>query len=152
MLPWKIKEDIQFFSKLTKGNGNNAVIMGKNTWTGFKGKHLKDRDNLIISKTLTIDEVREKDNIISFKTIADITEFCDKNNYDDIWIIGGETIYKQFIDKNLSKEAVITFINNKYDCDTFFPTLDNSKWKITNIVPMTTTQDFEVQIWSIMKK
>ena len=31
-LPWKIKEDMQFFSKLTKGNGNNAVIMGKNTW------------------------------------------------------------------------------------------------------------------------
>jgi|TARA_B110000259_G_scaffold186775_1_gene238863 dihydrofolate reductase len=151
-LPWKIKEDMQFFSKLTKGNGNNAVIMGKNTWESFNGKHLKDRDNLIISTSLTIDEARENDNIVSFKTIADITEFCDNNNYDDIWIIGGETIYKQFIDLNLSTEAVITFINNKYDCDTFFPTLDNSNWKITNIIPMRTTQDFEVQIWSIVKK
>jgi len=28
-LPWKIVEDMHFFSKLTKGNGKNAVIMGK---------------------------------------------------------------------------------------------------------------------------
>ena len=151
-LPWKIKEDMHFFSKLTKGNGNNAVIMGKNTWESFNGKHLKDRDNLIISTTLEIDEVRENDNIMTFKTIDDVTEFCENNKYDEIWVIGGETIYKQFIDKNLSTECVITFINNKYNCDTFFPILDNNSWRITNIIPLNTTQTFEVQIWSIIKK
>ena len=31
-LPWKIVEDMKFFSKLTKGNGKNAIIMGKKTW------------------------------------------------------------------------------------------------------------------------
>ena len=31
-LPWKIKEDLRYFSKTTKGNGNNAIVMGKNTW------------------------------------------------------------------------------------------------------------------------
>ncbi len=151
-LPWKIKEDMQFFSKLTQGNGNNAVIMGKKTWDSFNGKHLKNRDNLVLSTTLEIDEVRDKDNIVSFKTIEDITEFCDNNSYDDIWVIGGETIYKQFIDKNLSSECIITFINNKYNCDTHFPVLDNRVWKINNIVPMKTEQQFDVQIWYIIKK
>ena len=32
-LPWKkIDEDMKLFSKLTKGNGNNSIIMGKNTF------------------------------------------------------------------------------------------------------------------------
>ena len=29
------KNEINYFKHLTIGNGNNAVIMGKNTWLGF---------------------------------------------------------------------------------------------------------------------
>jgi len=28
-LPWNIPEDLKYFSKLTRGNNNNAVVMGK---------------------------------------------------------------------------------------------------------------------------
>ena len=31
-LPWSFKEDIAYFKNLTKGAGNNAIIMGKNTY------------------------------------------------------------------------------------------------------------------------
>ena len=31
-IPWLLKKDLNYFKKLTIGNGNNAVIMGKNTW------------------------------------------------------------------------------------------------------------------------
>ena len=49
-LPWNIKEDLQYFSKLTKGNGNNAVIMGSNTYNSLnKVDGLPGRDNLILS-------------------------------------------------------------------------------------------------------
>ena len=58
-LPWKIAEDMQFFSKLTKGNGKNAVIMGKKTWDSFKGRSLIERDNLIISSTLSLEETTD---------------------------------------------------------------------------------------------
>ena len=35
-IPWYFKKDLLHFSKLTKGEGNNAVIMGKNTWYSIK--------------------------------------------------------------------------------------------------------------------
>ena len=31
-LPWYNKEDLKYFSKVTKGDGNNVIIMGSNTW------------------------------------------------------------------------------------------------------------------------
>ena len=30
-LPWKLSQDMNRFKNLTIGNGNNAVVMGKNT-------------------------------------------------------------------------------------------------------------------------
>ena len=51
-LPWKISDDLKRFSKLTKGNNNNAIIMGRNTWDSLPNKPLSQRDNLILSTTL----------------------------------------------------------------------------------------------------
>ena len=42
-LPWKILSDLKKFKKLTQGKGNNAVIMGKNTYESIK-KSLPNRD------------------------------------------------------------------------------------------------------------
>ena len=148
-LPWKIKEDLNFFSKLTKGNKNNAVIMGKKTWMSLK-KYLPDRDNLILSTSLTLDETHDNNIVKSFKSIDDVNVFCEKKNYDDVWIIGGAEIYKQFMEKDLCDQCIITFINNNYDCDTFFPALD-SKWTISSILPMETEQEFSVQVWNVTK-
>lgn len=152
-LPWKIVEDMHFFSKLTKGNGKNAVIMGKKTWDSFKGRYLIERDNLIISSTLSIEnEIGNLHKMKSFKNIKEVDEYCKTQNYDDVWIIGGETIYKQFIDNNLAKECIITYINNKYECDTFFPVLDNKVWKLISKIPLKTMNDFAVEIWTLKKK
>lgn len=148
-LPWKIKEDLNFFSKLTKGNKNNAVIMGKKTWISLK-KYLPDRDNLILSTSITLDETHDNNIVKSFQSIEDVNEFCEKKNYDDVWVIGGAEIYKQFIEKDLCGQCIITFINNNYDCDAFFPVLD-SKWVISSILPMETEQEFSVQVWNVIK-
>ena len=53
-LPWKIKEDLIHFSKLTRGNGNNAVVMGRKTWESLPGGALIGRDNIVLSNTLTL--------------------------------------------------------------------------------------------------
>ena len=34
-LPWSIKSDMKKFKDYTTGNGNNAVIMGKNTYNSI---------------------------------------------------------------------------------------------------------------------
>ena len=57
-IPWKISEDMHYFSKKTSGNypgdGNkkNAVIMGRNTWESLpkKYKPLPHRFNIVLTK------------------------------------------------------------------------------------------------------
>lgn len=57
-LPWKISEDMRNFKKLTIGNKKNAIIMGKNTYLDVN--FLKERDNLVLSSSITLDEKRRK--------------------------------------------------------------------------------------------
>tara|TARA_B100000902_G_scaffold357387_1_gene371814 strand:- start:119 stop:634 length:516 start_codon:yes stop_codon:yes gene_type:complete len=146
-LPWKIKEDLAFFSKLTKGNGNNAVIMGRKTWDSLNNKHLIKRDNLIISNSFEIEKRLDNSNkelIKSFKNISDIVDFCTQQNYDQVWIIGGSTIYKEFLDSNLVDICCITYINKTYECDIFFPNLPQG-WKLTHVSSLPNRADIEVR-------
>ena len=46
-LPWNIPNDLKRFSKLTKGNGNNAIVMGRKTWDSLPIKPLPNRINII---------------------------------------------------------------------------------------------------------
>jgi dihydrofolate reductase len=114
-LPWNFKSDMNYFKSMTKGDENNAVVMGKNTYKSI-GKALPGRDNLILSTTLN----KEKD-IHVFSSINDICEYCNTKQYDSIWVIGGESIYKQFLDLQLINIIFVTEIDNTYECDTFFP-------------------------------
>tara|TARA_B110001450_G_C17661986_1_gene497676 strand:- start:1051 stop:1557 length:507 start_codon:yes stop_codon:yes gene_type:complete len=136
-LPWRIKEDLKHFSKITKGNKNNAIIMGKNTWYSLNCKPLPDRDNLVLSNSLT--DKNKIDNLHIFNNIDDIVSFCENKFYDDVWVIGGSSIYKQFIDLNMVDECLITNIDKEYDCDTFFPKLDTN-WKLDSLKILKTNE------------
>ena len=50
-LPWKLTLDMHRFKKLTIGNKNNAVIMGRNTWESLplKFRPLPKRTNIILT-------------------------------------------------------------------------------------------------------
>lgn len=146
-LPWNIKEDLKHFSKTTKGNGNNAIVMGRNTWNSFNGRHLKNRDNLILSTSLNIENtIENKETIKSFSNIDNLIEFIKTKNYEDVWIIGGESIYKKFIELKLINECYITFIDNTYDCDTFFPYELINDWNCDESILLETNNEFNVYI------
>lgn len=113
-LPWDHKCDLKYFSKITRGNGNNCVIMGNNTFKSI-GKYLPGRKNLILSKSI------HSDNINIFNNINDIYENLSVNDYDEVWIIGGLEIYNLFLNENVIDEIFITFIDFDYDCNMFFP-------------------------------
>ena len=120
-IPWYRREDMKHFSKTTKGNGNNAIIMGKNTWLSLPKKPLPQRDNIILSTT-------EKWNGNRIKTYSDIDELkreCMNNNYEEIWIIGGQKIYELFINDPDLCEIYISKVQGNFNCDTFFPTIPN---------------------------
>uniref|UniRef100_A0A6C0KHD5 dihydrofolate reductase n=1 Tax=viral metagenome TaxID=1070528 RepID=A0A6C0KHD5_9ZZZZ len=112
-IPWHCKEDLKRFSKLTKGNGNNAIIMGKNTWLSLPKRPLPGRDNLVISTTLFGPNI--------FPSIIKLKEYLEKNHYDEIWIIGGEKLYNYFLKTEEVKKIYITTIYKYYTCDVYFP-------------------------------
>jgi len=138
-LPWKIPEDMNHFTKVTTGDGNNAVIMGKNTFQSLP-KPLENRVNLVLSKTL-----KKTDGMISFRDIKSISTFCKAKKFDAVWIIGGEEIYKQFLDQDLVDVCVITYIDIRYKCDKYFPNI-SSKWILECVIPLNTEQPFDVEI------
>jgi|TARA_R110002072_G_scaffold3697_4_gene25922 dihydrofolate reductase len=127
-LPWHMPDDLKQFSKLTRGNGKNAVIMGKNTWNSLPIKMLAGRDNLILSSELVIEENTPFNNYIkTFNTLQKLINFCEKNNYEEVWIIGGSQIYNLFLDNKRVDKIYATIINRQYKCDTFFPEIINGK-------------------------
>lgn len=136
-LPWHFKTDLKFFSKITTGNGNNAIIMGRKTWESLPNKILPNRDNIVLtSKQPNFDYSKHTDNNINklyfIDSIEGIIMFCDEMEYDDVWIIGGTSLYSQFLDRPEVTSLYITIINNNYLCDTFFPPIPSS-FKITHI-------------------
>jgi dihydrofolate reductase len=110
-LPWSIKEDLYFFSRITK---NNIVIMGRNTWNSLPNKPLKNRLNIVITSTPLI-EVNK--NVITFNNIDECLETY-KSDSRMLFIIGGKMIYEYFI-KNIKlvNNIFLTRINDNYNCN-----------------------------------
>lgn len=125
-LPWSLKNELKYFKNVTIGNGNNAIVMGKNTWMGLE-KCLPKRDNYVISRTLAIDFHFKKikpEKYTKIKVLTNSERFHDlvkKNHYDEIFIIGGEKLYNGVINNKLLNTIYYTNIHNNFSCDTFFP-------------------------------
>ena len=137
-IPWKISSDLKKFKNYTSPKNNTqstAIIMGKNTFNSIK-KPLVNRDNLILSSTLNVDEVFDNKNIVkSFSQVEKIEDFIKLKNYDEIWIIGGTKLYDLFLNSYpingflKPKNLYITYIDEEYECDTFFPNIDSNVYK-----------------------
>ena len=120
-LCFHIKEDMKFFREKTEGH---KVVMGHKTWDSLPGK-LKNRENIVISRH----EFDGPDRIIH-----DINEFITKNKDTDeeIFIIGGGTIYLQFLP--YAKNLYLTEIDAAEPrATTFFPEFNKSNYKKTLI-------------------
>ena len=172
-LPWKVKSDMQKFRKYTLGIGNNAIIMGKNTWLSLNSKPLPRRDNLILSTSLFVDEInplpktnpdqdqqqqQQKQHISkSFINVEELEEFVKTRNYDRVWIIGGEKIYNYFLNeypqsKSQSKTQAIltpqniyvTYLDQDFACDTFFPVIDLNRYKLTYETSQTQDMNYTI--------
>lgn len=150
-LPWRVKEDLTFFSRITKGDGNNAVIMGRKTWNSLGGKHLPGRDNYILSSTLDYEKEASGNVIQSFGSITTMEAHIDVRNYDDVWVIGGSEIYKQYLDSDKVDTCYLTQIDQLFECDTFFPSLSRSEWKLAEVEELHTQQPFKVEVLKLSK-
>lgn len=115
-LIWHIPEDMKFFKNTTMGH---TVIMGKNTYLSLPG-NLPGRQMIVLSSSMDDKDVNVTSNI---------DEILDKylEVEEEIFIIGGAFVYKQFID--YADKIYLTEIDDEcLSADTFFPSFDKNKW------------------------
>jgi len=120
----KIPADQKFFRETTTGK---VVVMGRKTLESFpNGLPLKNRTNIV----LTRDKNYEVKDAIVLHSLEELREELKKYPSEDIYVIGGETIYRQLLDD--CDVAHITKVEFAYDADAYFPNLDElPEWKIT---------------------
>ena len=109
-LPWHISEDLKNFKKITL---NFAIIMGRKTWDSLPLKPLPDRRNIILSST-------ERMDVETYNNIDDCLNSLKSDNVENLFVIGGRSIYESFYSK--ASTLHFTMVNIETEgIDTFFP-------------------------------
>jgi dihydrofolate reductase len=115
-LPWHIHDDLQNFKKITS---NSTVIMGLRTYQSI-GKALPNRNNIVLHF-----EKIEVPGCTVHTSIPAAVEYA-KSLGKPIFIIGGASIYKQFLP--MIDKFYISWIKKDYPGDVYFPEFNLNEW------------------------
>ena len=116
-IPWYIPEDLKLFQKITK---NHIIVMGRKTFESLPNGPLKNRINVVITnQTELYDKCHETLIYTNFENSFALLETLQKETQKEVFIIGGNTIYKQYF--KYCTKFHISFINNTQSGDTTFP-------------------------------
>jgi len=120
-LPWHIKEDLKRFKELTFGH---PVIMGRKTYESILetlGKPLPGRKNIVLTNQ---QGYFHQDSTI----VHSIQEAIEKaqESSEKIFIIGGQTVYQQFLP--IADKLEITHIHKNFEGDAKFPEISSKEW------------------------
>lgn len=133
-LPWKNSTDMKYFRELTTttsdANKNNAVIMGRKTYDSI-GAPLKNRVNIVLTRdTLNKNTLPN----LSFQQSLDAATLSAATvNVENVFVIGGESVYKEAINHPQCRNIYLNLVSTKCDiedADAFFPTIDPTKYKL----------------------
>ena len=119
---WRIEEselskiDMKNFTKLTVGDGNNIVIMGRKTFESLPNGALKNRLNIVISRQFEFNQCTCFDNLLD---AFDYSKDYISKSGGKIWVIGGSHIYEESIRLNLVEKVYVTKFKQRYSCDTY---------------------------------
>ena len=123
-LPWgKLKDDMRHFVKMTKGK---PIIMGRKTFDSIGNKPLPNRPNIVVSRdNLDYTKFNTFENSGTLFVTNTIQEAigtaeveAEKSGAEEIIIIGGAEIYKQFLPH--ASKVYFTMVHANVEGDTFF--------------------------------
>ena len=128
-LLWKIPADMAHFKLYTTGK---PIVMGRSTYESI-GRPLPNRLNVV----LTTQDIPGDVTIV--RSVYEVIKL--NAQYPEIVIIGGGSVYNQFI--GIADKLVITHVNASFTADTFFPEIDPLVWKITSVVDKHVSDEYE---------
>ena len=118
----QIPSDMKNFRMLTTGN---VIIMGRKTLESFpQSQPLGNRVNIVLTRSENY-KVNGATVVHSLDALwEEIKKYPDK----EIYVIGGESIYRQLLP--YCDKAIVTKIDEAYEADTYFPNLDElEQWE-----------------------
>ncbi len=120
----RIPNDQKHFREETTGK---VVVLGRKTLATFpQGLPLPNRTNIILSR----DENYKVKDAIVVHSMEDLLQELKKYPDEDIYVIGGESVYRQMLP--YCNVAHVTKIDHSYAADVYFPNLDKENdWEIT---------------------
>lgn len=119
-LPWNLPKELENFYKLIY---QKPVVMGHNTFRSI-GKPIKDSKNYILSHDSSL-QIPDCAVINSTDIILKLAEQLDT----EIIVIGGESIYRQFLP--FANKMYLTIVEHEFVGDAYFPTWPKNNWQIT---------------------
>lgn len=120
-LLWRIKEDLQFYKKMTMGK---YVICGRKTFESMPLKAFDGRYPIVISRS-KLDNMYD---VLSFDNINKVLEFIKLNSDKEFMVIGGASIYEEFLP--YVDTMYLTEIALSKTADAYFPWFDKDMWNV----------------------
>ena len=120
-LLWHLADDMAFFKTQTSGK---TIVMGKNTYLSLprKFRPLPNRKNIVISSQ---EPIEEYENLLWYKSLEEAISVLKKTE-DEIYIIGGGSIYEQTL--SMADVVYATEVKVEIEGDTYFPKLNPLEW------------------------
>jgi dihydrofolate reductase len=117
-LPWHLPQDLAHFKRVTL---ERPIVMGRKTFDSI-GRPLPRRRNIVVTRNPDwshegVDVARSLEQAIAML------------NGEAASIIGGAQVFAQAMD--VADRMIVTHIDKVYDCDTFFPAIDPTLWRIS---------------------
>lgn len=144
-LLWHLPTDLKHFKEITT---DHPIIMGRKTYESI-GKALPNRTNIVVS--------RKKDwfeeGILIVGSLKEALKFAKKMD-EEVFVIGGGTIYEQTIE--LADKLEVTQVNAKLKADVYFPKINQKIWQKTEEIAHEKDEkneyDFSFQTWERIEK
>lgn len=110
--------------------------MGRKTYFGIpeKKRPLPGRLNIVLSTTA--DPSEYPDEVLVCKSfseaIAKLSEQKLCGEIENVWIVGGYSVYKEAMESPLCHRIYFTEIKASFDCDAFFPKIPDNFQLVPN--------------------
>lgn len=140
-----IPNDQKMFRNETIGK---VVVLGRKTMETFPGgKPLAKRTNIILST----DKNYEVKDAVVVHSVEELLEELKQYPSEDVYIIGGESVYKQMLP--YCDTAHVTKIDHAYEADTYFPNIDEDEaWEVTAVSEEQTYFDIAYEFVKYQRK
>ena len=119
----RIPDDMKRFRQMTTGN---VVVMGRKTLESFPNQApIKDRVNIVMTRNMDY----QPKGVVIVHSVEELEKELEKYDTNDVFVIGGDSIYKQLLD--MCDTAHITKIDYAYAADSYFPNLqEREDWQM----------------------